>query len=94
MLSEPLIVVERLVRTFDDLAIRYLVGGSFASSLYGIPRDTPRWIANTSRSGPVGLTSSSSLPAQTGNNRFQGTDASSAILRCHERGTSGRLKSD
>ncbi len=40
MLSEPLLVVARLARTFDDLAIRYLVGGSLASSLYGIPRAT------------------------------------------------------
>jgi len=40
MLSEPLIVIARLVRTFDDLGIRYLVGGSFASSLHGIPRAT------------------------------------------------------
>jgi hypothetical protein len=40
MHSEPLIVVARLVRTFDDLGIRYVVGGSLASSLYGIPRAT------------------------------------------------------
>ena len=40
MLSEPLLVVARLARTFDDLAIRYVVGGSLASSLYGIPRAT------------------------------------------------------
>ena len=40
MLSEPLLVVVRLARVFDDLAIRYVVGGSFASSLYGIPRAT------------------------------------------------------
>ena len=40
MLSEPLLVVVRIARAFDDLAIRYLVGGSLASSLYGIPRAT------------------------------------------------------
>lgn len=40
MFSEPLLVVARLARTFDALAIRYVVGGSFASSLYGIPRAT------------------------------------------------------
>jgi hypothetical protein len=40
MLSEPLLVVARLARAFEDLAIRYLVGGSLASSLYGIPRAT------------------------------------------------------
>lgn len=40
MLSEPILVVARLARTFDDLGIRYLVGGSLASSLYGIPRAT------------------------------------------------------
>jgi hypothetical protein len=31
MLSEPLLVVASLVRVFDDLAIRYVVGGSLAS---------------------------------------------------------------
>jgi hypothetical protein len=40
MLSEPLLVVARLALTFEDLAIRYEVGGSLASSLYGIPRAT------------------------------------------------------
>ena len=40
MLSEPVIIVARLARVFDTLGIRYLVGGSFASSLYGIPRAT------------------------------------------------------
>jgi len=40
MLSEPLLVVARLARTFEDLVIRYVVGGSLASSLYGIPRAT------------------------------------------------------
>jgi hypothetical protein len=40
MLSEPILVVARLARAFDDLAIRYVVGGSLASSLYGTPRAT------------------------------------------------------
>lgn len=40
MLSEPLLVVARLARTLDDLGIRYLVGGSLASSMYGVPRAT------------------------------------------------------
>jgi hypothetical protein len=40
MLSEPLHVVAKLTRIFDDFAIRYVVGGSLASSLYGIPRST------------------------------------------------------
>ena len=40
MLSEPVLVVAKLARVFDALAIRYLVGGSVASSVYGIPRAT------------------------------------------------------
>jgi hypothetical protein len=40
MMSGPLEVIARLVRTFDDLAICYVVGGSFASSIYGFPRAT------------------------------------------------------
>jgi len=40
MLSEPILVLARLARIFDALGIRYLVGGSLASSLYGIPRAT------------------------------------------------------
>ena len=39
MLSEPLLVVARL-GAFDDLGIRYLVGGSLASTIYGKPRAT------------------------------------------------------
>lgn len=38
MLPEPFLV--RLARTFDLLAIPHLVGGSFASSIYGVPRTT------------------------------------------------------
>lgn len=40
MLSEPLLVVSKLARVFDDLGVRYVVGGSLASSIYGIPRAT------------------------------------------------------
>jgi hypothetical protein len=38
--SEPILVVVRLAQVFDDLGIAYLVGGSFASSVYGTPRAT------------------------------------------------------
>ncbi len=40
MLSDPLVVVARIASTFDDLSIQYIVGGSLASSIYGIPRAT------------------------------------------------------
>ncbi len=40
MASEPIAVVATLARVFDDLGIRYVVGGSLASSMYGIPRAT------------------------------------------------------
>jgi hypothetical protein len=40
MLSEPLLVVARLALVLDSLGIRYAVGGSLASSLYGTPRAT------------------------------------------------------
>jgi len=40
MFSEPVLVVAELARVFDNLGIRYVVGGSVASSLYGIPRAT------------------------------------------------------
>lgn len=40
MVSDPLIVVASLADIFDELGIPYLVGGSLASSLYGIPRAT------------------------------------------------------
>ncbi len=40
MLSDPLLVVATLAHIFGDLRIRYLVGGSLASSVYGIPRAT------------------------------------------------------
>jgi hypothetical protein len=35
MLSEPILVVARIVRTFDAMGIPYVVGGSLASSIYG-----------------------------------------------------------
>ncbi len=40
MLSEPLLVVVKLAQAFDRLGIVYVVGGSLASSIYGIPRAT------------------------------------------------------
>jgi hypothetical protein len=40
MLAEPTRVVAILARVFDALGIRYVVGGSFASSIYGVPRAT------------------------------------------------------
>jgi hypothetical protein len=40
MLSEPVLVVAKLAGVFDALGIRYVVGGSLASSIYGIPRAT------------------------------------------------------
>ena len=39
-LSEPLLVVARLAATFDELSVPYIVGGSLASSVYGVPRAT------------------------------------------------------
>lgn len=40
MLAEPILVVAKLARVFDDLGIPYLIGGSLASSIYGVPRAT------------------------------------------------------
>ena len=40
MLSDPLVVVAKVTAALDALDIRYIVGGSLASSLYGIPRAT------------------------------------------------------
>ncbi len=40
MIGDPLVVVSILVRLFDHMGIRYVVGGSLASSVYGIPRAT------------------------------------------------------
>jgi len=40
MLSEPVLVVVKVVQAFDELGIEYVVGGSLASSVYGVPRAT------------------------------------------------------
>jgi hypothetical protein len=40
MLSEPVQVTLRVVSAFDHLGIPYLIGGSFASAVYGIVRST------------------------------------------------------
>lgn len=40
MLAEPLLVVGRIAAAFERLRIRYVLGGSLASSLHGIPRAT------------------------------------------------------
>ncbi len=40
MLSEPILVVARIVQAFDSMGITYVVGGSLASSIYGVPRAT------------------------------------------------------
>jgi hypothetical protein len=39
-LSDPLSVIRILTDVFEKLSIKYLIGGSLASSLYGIPRAT------------------------------------------------------
>lgn len=39
-LGEPLQITRRIAETFEELGILYLVGGSLASSLHGIPRAT------------------------------------------------------
>ncbi|HEX7602522.1 MAG TPA: hypothetical protein VF316_12990 [Polyangiaceae bacterium] len=40
MLAEPLLVVARVAAALEALGVRYVVGGSLASSLYGVPRST------------------------------------------------------
>jgi len=40
MLTEPLLVVAELGAQLDRLAVPYVVGGSLASSMYGVPRST------------------------------------------------------
>jgi hypothetical protein len=40
MVSESALSVARLARTLQDLGIPYVIAGSFASSLHGIPRTT------------------------------------------------------
>lgn len=39
-LADPIKVVTKVTKVLQDLGIRYLVGGSLASSLHGIPRAT------------------------------------------------------
>ena len=40
MLTEPLRVVADVARVLDEMGVPYVVGGSLASSMYGIPRST------------------------------------------------------
>jgi hypothetical protein len=40
MVSEPILALARLTGVLERLGIPYVVGGSFASSLYGTPRST------------------------------------------------------
>lgn len=40
MVAEPALIVARLAQVLHGLGIRYVIGGSFASSIYGIPRAT------------------------------------------------------
>lgn len=40
LLTEPVQITQRIAQEFEDLKIRYYVGGSLASSLHGIPRAT------------------------------------------------------
>ena len=40
MLSESDVVVQKLAEAFDALGIPYMIGGSVASSVYGLPRFT------------------------------------------------------
>jgi hypothetical protein len=40
ILADPIQITHRIAQEFERFAIRYLVGGSLASSLHGIPRAT------------------------------------------------------
>ncbi len=40
MLGEPLVVAAKVAAALDALRVRYVVGGSLASAVYGIPRAT------------------------------------------------------
>jgi hypothetical protein len=40
MVQEPVLILARVARALENLGIAYLVGGSFASSLFGSPRST------------------------------------------------------
>lgn len=39
-ISDPIRVVKKVTDVLDELGIRYLIGGSLASSLHGVPRAT------------------------------------------------------
>ncbi len=38
MISEPIAVTLRVIDALDALGVPYLIGGSLASALYGVPR--------------------------------------------------------
>jgi hypothetical protein len=40
VLGDPLIVVGKIGKALDQMGVRYVVGGSVASSVYGVPRAT------------------------------------------------------
>ncbi len=40
MLPDALLVISKVTQVFDDLKIPYLIGGSFASGVHGLPRST------------------------------------------------------
>ena len=40
VLAEPIQITQRIAQEFERIGIRYLIGGSLASSLHGIPRAT------------------------------------------------------
>lgn len=40
MLAEPIRVVSRVAAALDALGVQYLIGGSVASAVYGVPRST------------------------------------------------------
>ena len=40
VLGDPLLVVGQIAKVLDQMGVRYVVGGSVASSVYGVPRAT------------------------------------------------------
>ena len=38
--ADPIKIVNQFIRILEALGIRYMIGGSLASSLYGVPRAT------------------------------------------------------
>ena len=40
MLADPILVMAQVARALEEIGIPYLVGGSLASSRYGLPRTT------------------------------------------------------